>query len=110
MTRLRGAYDAMQETWPVSSAPDALVDAMQTGDRLSYHPELVQEEILHYHIAVLEAQTAVSAINTTFADSLSANIKHISAANFTPQEIQVQQQRRIDAFQRAQRLVALAGK
>jgi alpha-glucosidase len=110
MTRLRGAYDAMQETWPVSSAPDSLVDAMQTGDRLSYHPELAQEEILHYHIAVLEAQTAVAAINTTFADLLASNIKHISAASFTPQEIQVQQQRRIDAFQRAQRLVALAGK
>ncbi len=109
MTRLRGAYDAMQQTWPVSAAPDALADAMQTGDRLSYHPELVQEEILHYHIAVLEAQAAVSAINKTFADSLAGNIKHISAANFTPQEIQLQQQRRVDAFQRAQRLVSLAG-
>ncbi len=110
MTRLRAAYDAMQETWPVSSAPEALVDVMQTGDRLSYHPEFVQEEVLHYHIALLEAQTAVSAINTTFADSLTNNIKRISAADFTAQEIQAQQQRRVDAFQRAQRLVGLAGK
>jgi hypothetical protein len=69
----------------------------------------VQEEILHYHIALLEAQTAVSAINKTFADSLASNIKHIGGANFTPQEIEAQQQRRIDAFQRAQRLVSLAG-
>jgi len=109
MTRLRAAYDAMQETWPVTAPPDALVDAMQTGDRLSYHPEFVQEEILHYHIALLEAQTAVSAINKTFADSLASNIKRIGGANFTPQEIEAQQQRRIDAFQRAQRLVSLAG-
>ena len=109
MTRLRAAYDAMQETWPVSAPPDALVDAMQTGDRLSYHPEFVQEEILHYHIALLEAQTAVSAINKTFADSLTSNIKRIGGANFTPEEIQAQKQRRIDAFQRAERLVSLAG-
>ena len=49
MTRLRGAYDAMQITWPVSSPPDVLTEAMQTGDRLSYHPELAQKEIAHFH-------------------------------------------------------------
>jgi alpha-glucosidase len=110
MARLRGAYDSLQNTWPVSSAPDALVDAMQTGDRLSYHPEFVQEEIAHYHVAILEAQAAVKAINTTFADSLAQNIKRISAASFTPEEVHAQQQRRIDAFQRAQQLVTIAGK
>jgi hypothetical protein len=58
---------------------------------------------------LLEAQTAVSAINKTFADSLTSNIKRIGGANFTPEEIQAQKQRRIDAFQRAERLVSLAG-
>ena len=110
MARLRGAYDSLQQTFPVSSAPDALVDAMQTGDRLTYHPEFVQEEIAHYHVAILEAQAAVNAINSTFADSLAKNIKHISEANFTPEEVHVQQQRRIDAYLRAQQLVGIAGK
>jgi alpha-glucosidase len=110
MARLRGAYDSLQQTFPVSFAPDALVDAMQTGDRLSYHPEFVQEEIAHYHVAILEAQEAVKAINLTFADSLAQNIKRISAANFTPEEVRAQQQRRIEAFQRAQQLVGIAGK
>jgi len=49
MTRLRGAYDSMRGTSPVSDAPDVLVDAMQSGDRMSYHPEGAQEEIAHFH-------------------------------------------------------------
>ena len=39
MTRLRAAYDALQKTSPITVPPDPLIDAMQTGDRLSYHPE-----------------------------------------------------------------------
>ena len=49
MTRLRGAYDAMNQTWPVSEPPDTLVYAMQAGDRLGYHPENAQTEIAHFH-------------------------------------------------------------
>ena len=47
MTRLRGAYDALQQTSPVAAPPDPLIDAMQTGDRLGYHPETAVEEIAH---------------------------------------------------------------
>ena len=49
MTRLRSAYDALQQTSPVSAAPDPLIDAMQSGDRISYHPERAPEEIAHFH-------------------------------------------------------------
>jgi alpha-glucosidase len=45
MTRLREAYDALNSAWPITWAPDSLIDAMQTGDRLSYHPENVDAEI-----------------------------------------------------------------
>jgi alpha-glucosidase len=45
MTRLREAYDALNQTWPIGWSPDDLVDAMQTGDRLSYEPELAGEQI-----------------------------------------------------------------
>jgi len=47
MTRLREAYDALNQTWPIGWSPDELVDAMQTGDRLSYHPEVAGEQITH---------------------------------------------------------------
>ena len=45
MARLREAYDALNQTWPIGWSPDDLIDAMQTGDRLSYHPELTPVEI-----------------------------------------------------------------
>ncbi len=48
MARLREAYDTLNSAWPVTWSPDALIDAMQTGDRLSYHPENVQAEIAHF--------------------------------------------------------------
>jgi alpha-glucosidase (family GH31 glycosyl hydrolase) len=35
MTRLREAYDTLNETFPLSWSPDSLIDVMQTGDRLT---------------------------------------------------------------------------
>ena len=60
MTRLRGAYDAMHQTWPMSSPPDVLIDAMQSGDRLGYHPESAREELAHFHEVLPQAQAAVA--------------------------------------------------
>jgi alpha-glucosidase len=39
LTRLRETYDLLNAAWPAAGSPDPLVDAMQTGDRISYHPE-----------------------------------------------------------------------
>ena len=49
MARLRETYNALNMTPPVATPPDILIDAMQTGDRLGYHPELAQKEIAHFH-------------------------------------------------------------
>ncbi len=49
MTRLREAYDTLNQTWPIGWSPDDLIDAMQSGDRLSYHPELAPVEIPKLH-------------------------------------------------------------
>ena len=45
MTRLREAYDTLNQTWPIGWSPDNLVNAMQTGDRLSYDPRLAEAQI-----------------------------------------------------------------
>jgi alpha-glucosidase (family GH31 glycosyl hydrolase) len=45
MTRLREAYDILNATWPEGWTPDPLVDAMQTGDRIGYHPETAFDEL-----------------------------------------------------------------
>ena len=39
MTRLREAYDILNATWPNGWSPDELIDAMQTADRIGYHPQ-----------------------------------------------------------------------
>jgi alpha-glucosidase (family GH31 glycosyl hydrolase) len=55
MTRLREAYDALNQTWPITWSPDELIDAMQTGDRLTYRPEQAGEQLTHYRTALPRA-------------------------------------------------------
>ena len=60
MTRLREAYDAVNQTWPIAWAPDDLIDAMQAGDRLTYHPEQAGEHLTHYRTALPKAIAKVN--------------------------------------------------
>ena len=112
MTRLRGVYDSMRGTWPVSDAPDVLIDAMQAGDRLSYHPESAQEEIAHFHKVTPEAQAAVAAIGANFTPRLEEYAKRELARNWFPAKVdmEAQKQHRLDAVTRAERLATEAGK
>ena len=62
MTRLREAYDSLNETWPLGWSPDELIDAMQSGDRLSYYPHDAAKEITHYDEVLSKAQEQVQAL------------------------------------------------
>jgi alpha-glucosidase len=104
MTRLRGAYDEMQKTWPVSSPPDQLIEAMQTGDRLGYHPEKATEEIEHFRAVLTEAQEAVDTIQRGFAQRMDDYAKRMSR-NAQNADLETQKKTRMDAVIRAQRLV-----
>ncbi len=105
MTRLRGAYDALQKTSPVSAPPDPLIDAMQTGDRLGYHPERATEEIEHFRSVLPEAQDAVNAIQRGFADHMDEFAKRLSQDAPRNMDLESQKKTRIDAMARAQKLV-----
>jgi Domain of unknown function (DUF5110) len=59
MTRLHEAYDSLNQTWPLGWTPDALVDAMQTGDRLTYRPQTAGAELTHLHSVLPLALAAV---------------------------------------------------
>jgi len=109
MTRLRGAYDAMNQTWPVSSPPDALIDAMQTGDRLSYHPERIELELTHFHDVLPQAQAGVDAIAKDFAQRMDTYAERMSRSNWRPADMATQKQHRLDALARAQKLLSEAG-
>jgi len=113
MTRLRGAYDALNFTNPVSEPPDILVEAMQTGDRLGYHPERAVEEIAHFHAILPKAQASVAEINAGFAARVDAYITRMKNSPYkppTPVDYQAEAKRRTDAAAKAQQLADAAGK
>jgi alpha-glucosidase len=105
MTRLRGAYDALQQSSPVAVPPDELIDAMQTGDRLGYHPERAMEEIEHFHETLPKAQAAVGAVSATFAQKLDDYAKRNANNPLRPADMEAAKQIRLDNLHRAERLV-----
>jgi alpha-glucosidase len=58
-TRLRIAYDTLNGQWPFTWSSDTLIDALQTGDRLSYHPEHAREELARFPNIYAQALTDV---------------------------------------------------
>ena len=110
MTRLRAAYDALNGMWPVAAPPDALIDAMQTGDRVGYHPERAQEEVAHFHRILPQAQAAVGQINSSVKPRLEDFANRMSRDNARQADIAAQLQRRLNALDRAQKLVSEAGR
>jgi len=110
MTRLRAAYDALHQTWPMSSPPDILVDAMQSGDRLGYHPETAPAELAHFHQVLPLAQDAVSKLGDGFTQRIEDFVKRMSQEDWKPADMDAQKQHRIDAMVKAQKQVIEAGK
>jgi alpha-glucosidase len=45
LARLRETNDILNAAWPAAGSPDLLIDAMQTGDRIGYHPETAFAEV-----------------------------------------------------------------
>ena len=112
MTRLRGAYDAMNRTTPISEPPDVLTEAMQTGDRLSYHPETATEEMAHLRELLPKAQAAVAAIDASFPARLEASIQWMKTHPWVPIPIdyEAEGKSRLAAMARARAQLDAAGK
>jgi alpha-glucosidase len=65
MTRLREAYDNLNQTFPLAWSPDELVDAMQTGDRLGYYPQQAGEQLLHFREVLPQALASIKELKKT---------------------------------------------
>ena len=67
ITRLRAAYDALNSLWPFTWSSQPLIDALQTGDRLQYHPETARTEMARfpgvYAQAVADLQALIDKAN-----------------------------------------------
>jgi len=59
VARLGEAYDTLNALYPLAWSPNSLIDAWQTGDRLSYHPETAQQEIARFPQVYAEGVAAV---------------------------------------------------
>jgi alpha-glucosidase len=68
MTRLREAYDTLNQTWPLGWSPDQLIDAKQTGDRLSYHPELASDQVTRLHAMLPKVATSIDELGSKMND------------------------------------------
>ena len=109
MARLRGTYDALNSTPPLASPPDILIDAMQTGDRMGYHPDRAQEEIKHFHEVLPQAEAAVNKLVQDGRQRLDQFGERLHRES-GPVDLQTEKQRRADALTRAEKLVADVGK
>lgn len=78
ITRLRGADDALNSLWPLIWSPDSLVDALQSGDRLTYHPQTASLEIRHFQSAYAEAVSNVRELVDQSSVSLDELVKRLS--------------------------------
>jgi alpha-glucosidase len=110
MTLLRGAYDAMQATGPIAGPSLALVDAMQSGDRLSYYPEKIDGELKHFSDTLKQAQADLAALDKEFEKRLSDNSRRVGGAAQAPADLESEKQKRRDALHRAEALLAEAAK
>jgi alpha-glucosidase (family GH31 glycosyl hydrolase) len=105
MTRLSGVDDALQQTGPVAGPSNALVDAMQTGDRLSYYPGRIDGELSHFHEVLARAQSDVAGLDKEFEQRLSDTSRRIGGSTWAPADIESEKQKRRDALHRAEALL-----
>jgi alpha-glucosidase len=110
MTRLRATYDSLIGLWPLASPPDLLIDAMQSGDRLGYHPERAEEELDHFSKTLPLAQAAVVELGKSGKERLEKSSERANRNTLKPVDREALHKSRLDALDRAQKQVAEAGK
>ena len=103
MTRLREAYDTLNQTFPIAWSPDELIDLMQTGDRLSYHPENVSAELVHFHNVLPQAIDKVNAMTAAITPVDQRKLARKLGGNWRSDRVQ----KRMEGYQ-AKVAIALA--
>ena len=63
MTRLRETYDILNQTWPEGWTPDSLISAMQTGDRITYHPGTAFTELSAFRQKLVSLPKQIEALH-----------------------------------------------
>jgi alpha-glucosidase (family GH31 glycosyl hydrolase) len=65
LARLRETNDILNAAWPAAGSPDLLIDAMQTGDRIGYHPETAFAELSGLSAKLIGLAKIIDAMHAT---------------------------------------------
>lgn len=101
MTRLRSAYDGLNQIWPMGVPSDNLIASFQTGYRLSYHPEHAGEELAAFPALLERAKADVAKVNAGFGERMKAYVERMKHEDWMPADMDKQQTMRLDAMSRA---------
>jgi alpha-glucosidase (family GH31 glycosyl hydrolase) len=80
IARLRGAYESLNSLWNSTWSPNILIDAWQTGDRITYQPQTARQEIERFPHIYKDSVAAVQAL----IDAASASI--LTSGNNAPSD------------------------
>lgn len=61
--RLRETYDILNQTWPEGWTPDGVIDAMQTGDRISYGPGTALGELTSFQGKLADVPKLINSLH-----------------------------------------------
>ncbi len=84
-TRLREAYDALQNNTPVDLPPDELTDAMQAGDRLSYEPGQAGAILTYWNKVLPKVAEAVAKAEAVDQSRRATVVRGFMMGNYTPE-------------------------
>jgi alpha-glucosidase (family GH31 glycosyl hydrolase) len=85
-TRLRAAYDALNATSPIAWSPNTLIDAWQTGDRLSYKPQAARSELARFRNVYAKAIAEVQVLSNIPENGLQKKVGGENNQSATVQE------------------------
>jgi alpha-glucosidase len=108
MSRLRETFDALRELWPTYDAPpDLLVEAMQTGTRVGYHPERARQEISRLPQLLEQSSLVIQGLQREFVTRDEATVAEFvnDPNNELSETVRSHVQTRHEALLRAQALV-----
>jgi alpha-glucosidase len=106
ITRLREAFDAVRDAWPTYyMPPSALIEAMQAGSRMSYHPERASEEISSFRTLVQRAVLSVQELDKAFSKRDDQALADRSSDKELLSALWSQKQQRHDEVRRAEALL-----
>jgi alpha-glucosidase (family GH31 glycosyl hydrolase) len=109
MSRLGSAFDEMQKLSPIMDPPDSIGAAMQTGDRLTYHPERAREELARFNELLSKAQSDIAAMRTSFDEQFEDNLRqHPPGPRVPLSAVQSRKEMLLQALKNAQSLTSQA--